>query len=436
MLRAAADGADDLARRAGELRMRVTAPRVEDYLTPAEAEDFRLLAFGYLQQAKAFARIVADQAEFPAMDALDPGTRSLGAALGLAAGLIQQDLSGSFVRAFEDVRLAREQLDRPLERDQVPPRLYRTLRESERSREGRLALRRGIERFQAGELQRAVLEAPEASDLRWAAKRIYAARSYDELRKDEDLTRTIARAPEDLEDAATATTDAVERAWYPAQTFIARVIGKTNTSTRGPYITAETVERVRRDVVRPGDVILERCDFYLSNTFLPGWWGHAALFVGDAHDMAVIGLAQDPVVRPHLAELASGKDLIEAVGEGVLVSSLARVMHADHIAVLRPHYGSTAALRRSIRAAFTHVGKAYDFNFDFETDDVLVCSELCWRALGDVIDAPLVKRFGRYTLTPDDLGKLSLPPQRQLELVAFLKAGKDSTREEFEALLK
>lgn len=284
-------------------------------------------------------------------------------------------------------------------------------------------------------MQRAILESPEGSDLRFLAKRIFAARSYEELRKDEELTALIARAPEDIEDVATEAAETVVSAWYPAQTFIARAIGHANTSSRAPYITAETIERTRR-LVRPGDLVLERCDFYLSNAFLPGWWGHAALYVGDARDVAALGLAEDPAVRPHMAALADGHDLVEAVGEGVLVSSLAHVMHADHIAILRPRYKTAEALRRTIRTAFTHVGKPYDFNFDFETDDVLVCSELCWRSLGDVIEAPLVRRFGRWTLTPDDLGKLSLPPARQLELVAFVKEGKDSTREEFEAIFE
>jgi hypothetical protein len=437
ILRSIAPGVDDLARRASETAGRIAAAgRKEGYLSPSEAEELRLLACAYMQQTRVLTRVADDHEDFAAIDDLPARARTMGVAARLLAGLLQQDLSRAFVAAFDDQKLAREQLDRPLERDHVPPRLFRRIREASRSLRARVALREAIERFQAAEVQRLVLEEPEGGDLRWLGKRIYAAPSYEELRRDEEVSRIVARGPQKVEVAVSEAAEEAERALYPAQIFVSTLIGDAVTSTRGPRIGTDLIERTRRGIVRPGDVLLERCDFYLSNAFLPGWWGHAALFVGDRADLERLAVAGDAAVQPHLASLESGHDLIEAVSDGVVLSSLAHLMKADHIAVLRPRYRDEEARRRAICRAFTHLGKPYDFKFDFESDDVLVCSELCWRSLEGVIDAPLVKRFGRFTLTPDDLAGLALGERPQFELVHFVKDGREARRNDYEAILK
>jgi len=55
--------------------------------------------------------------------------------------------------------------------------------------------------------------------------------------------------------------------------------------------------------------------------------------------------------------------------------------------------------------AFRHLGKAYDFEFDFNVPARLVCTELIYRSFHGRgrIDLPLIKRLGRYTLTCDDI---------------------------------
>jgi hypothetical protein len=58
--------------------------------------------------------------------------------------------------------------------------------------------------------------------------------------------------------------------------------------------------------------------------------------------------------------------------------------------------------------AFGHVGKAYDFEFDFNVSTRLVCTELiyrCYHHRGSIA-FPLTKRLGRYTLTGDDIATL------------------------------
>jgi uncharacterized protein YycO len=72
--------------------------------------------------------------------------------------------------------------------------------------------------------------------------------------------------------------------------------------------------------------------------------------------------------------------VIEAIGEGVVFTSLEHsVGEADSAAFLRPNLPQDR-LNEAIARAFSHVGKPYDFEFDFFSTDKLVCSELVFRA--------------------------------------------------------
>lgn len=97
----------------------------------------------------------------------------------------------------------------------------------------------------------------------------------------------------------------------------------------------------------PGDVLLCRADDKVTSALLPGFWAHT-------------------VLRPRLP---------------------------------------VAELRAAMLEAFGHVGKPYDFEFDFNVSRRIVCTELIYRAFHGrgAIRFVLAKRVGRYTLTADDI---------------------------------
>jgi hypothetical protein len=59
----------------------------------------------------------------------------------------------------------------------------------------------------------------------------------------------------------------------------------------------------------------------------------------------------------------------------------------------------------AIAEAFGHLGKPYDFEFDFNNSSRVVCTELVYRSFHHrgLISFALTKRLGRFTLTGDDL---------------------------------
>jgi hypothetical protein len=218
--------------------------------------------------------------------------------------------------------------------------------------------------------------------------------------------------------------------WYRASAAVSTLIG--DTKIREPrhgegLVTPELLERLRPKL-RPGDVVIERHNWFLSNAFLPGYWPHAALYVGTVDDLRALGLDRDPRVARKLEEF-SRRDaaqhlpaVIEAVSEGVIFSTFEHsVGESDSVAVLRPRL-KPEETKEVIARAFSHAGKPYDFNFDFFSADKLVCTELVYRSLGSYVDLPLVDILGTKTLPALEIVRRWSTPEgaKQLEFIGFL----------------
>lgn len=127
--------------------------------------------------------------------------------------------------------------------------------------------------------------------------------------------------------------------------------------------------------------------------------------------------------------------IIESVSEGVVFSSFEHsVGGADAVAVLRPRL-TESQLRECLARAFSHVGKPYDFEFDFFSTDKLVCTELVFRAFDGEIEFPLVTILGTKTLPAIEIvRKYTLERGRenaQLGFVAFLDGEESQGRAVF-----
>jgi hypothetical protein len=237
--------------------------------------------------------------------------------------------------------------------------------------------------------------------------------------------------------------DTGKEAIYRAQTFISSWVGDTKVREprQGkPLIQPAQVSELRTKL-KPGDVLLERRNWFLSNAFLPGYWPHSALYVGTAADVQRLGLARDPRVEKHWRQFVQRDEkghehvIIEAVSEGVVFTSLEHsVGEADAAAFLRPRLPEER-IKEAIARAFSHAGKPYDFEFDFFSTDKLVCTELVFRSYDGDIQFPLVEVMGRKTLPAIEIvRKCSLErgkPNAQFDFVAFLDGDESKGRAVF-----
>ena len=168
-----------------------------------------------------------------------------------------------------------------------------------------------------------------------------------------------------------------------------------------------------RQVLRPGDVLITRKDHALTNYFLPGYWPHAALYLGSDQQLAKLGISQHKNVAPRWQRLlrldnSERHRVLEAMKDGVWIRSLASPFASDAIAVLRPQLDE-ADIAEALSRGMFHDGKPYDFDFDFTRSDRLVCTEVVYRSYERVggIQFELTPRAGRLTLAAEDLIRMA-----------------------------
>lgn len=177
--------------------------------------------------------------------------------------------------------------------------------------------------------------------------------------------------------------------------------------------------------LQPGDILLEKTPFRLTDRFIPGHFGHAALYVGGDAELRGLGLGRHEMIRGHREEIADGGTIIEALRTGTQLSSLEEFLNVDDLAILRPKPSDVpdADVHRAIDLAFSHLGKAYDFNFDTNTWDSIVCSELIFQSY---VGVPWTydRMLSSYTISPDDIAVFAgSDDNRPFALVTFIHDG-------------
>jgi hypothetical protein len=246
-----------------------------------------------------------------------------------------------------------------------------------------------------------------------------------------------------------------DSAWFPIQAGVSEWMGDTKVYRVDHCLISASQLKELQPKLLPGDVLLIRHDWYLSNVGLPGFWPHAALYIGTPEERkkffadrevedwvrrknpSCIGVddllkASAPMAYANSLEPEKKHPvrILEAVSEGVSFSALEHAADADSVVVLRPRLPKTEKATALLRA-FHYAGRPYDFNFDFTTDSELVCTELVYKSYEPAKDMkglrlPLTKMLGRPLLPANDIAKLFADeyatPSAQFDFVCFLDA--------------
>ena len=194
---------------------------------------------------------------------------------------------------------------------------------------------------------------------------------------------------------------------------------------KGKLLRQDDVTAQVQAGLRSGDILLEKTPFRLTDKLIPGYWGHAAVWVGNEEELKELGIWDDPIVIPHQAEIRSGRRVVEALRSGVEINPLESFMNIDSLGVMRRPAADQGARGRVVLQALRQIGKPYDFNFDVESKERVYCSKLVYLAYGDV-DWSTQKSLGRTTFTPDDVAARAVQGN-ELELVTFYHDGRQIT---------
>ncbi len=238
--------------------------------------------------------------------------------------------------------------------------------------------------------------------------------------------------------------------WLPVQQEVATLASHLRATDRPFFLRPEHLQPIAGRM-QPGDIMLQRREWCLTNLGIPGYWTHAALYLGtpealDAHFTGLPELegstASDYLRARHPSAWATfvtpdedghPRAVIEALRPGVVLNSFEHSNHADAMCALRVQRANRARQLAAVDEALRHFGKPYDYNFDFATEGAVVCSELvyqAWRA-GREVELEPKQANGRLLLSPNEIAikfdRECDAPEPELTLVAFLDGLPDGT---------
>ncbi|MCK5726724.1 MAG: hypothetical protein KAH22_07875 [Thiotrichaceae bacterium] len=180
----------------------------------------------------------------------------------------------------------------------------------------------------------------------------------------------------------------------------------------GSYLIKGNETREIMNTLEAGDILIRGYKNYLDGYFIPGYFSHAALYLGNVPNENNITLL--PSVKDQF--YAEGEQIVvHAMAEGVFMEDLLNFCRCDYIVVLRPSKVSQEDVDNIYNRALMELGTPYDFQFDFSRYNNLSCTEFVYLCMKESMDeegvvlrdrrAPFRKR---PTLIPDDFINSSL----------------------------
>jgi len=323
---------------------------------------------------------------------------------------------------FATNRLVQRKLNEACPRHRIPPKQYTAIRRSLTSPINGWRLRQAMD----------FADRNRGEILRLGKHPLFGA-VIDRLDDEEEALRVDvstyvkARLRYRLHSWRRRRSSAVQQGMFRILEAFGRVIADVQTPGHVDRLHADARAQLV-DLLEPGDVIVARHDQALSNLFLPGYWPHVALHVGLPDVMDRLSIEVD---EPQRSRWKDARRVLEARKDGVLFRPIEDTLAVDAVAVLRPQLAA-ADISGAIANAVRHEGKLYNFDFDFFTDDRLVCTEVVYRAyegVGD-IEFKLRDRGGRPTLSAEDIVRMAVK-RRGFEPVALFgtpKLGKQVVR--------
>jgi hypothetical protein len=437
-LKAAADTVVQLADFMQELQAQALAMfepgdvTARGYIRPSKEIVVRQLQVSYWKARCALFELVWDV--WRSVERIDRATPEQ-FLIALSAAAVLVDAARFLREQFHRVAVIRRKLDEPDPVHGIPPRMYDEVQKSLTSPYNAWHLWQATRYYDAHRNQ--LLEAAAANGLQSLVAIVDRLR--DRLRPSVWLylrTRLRVRGRRAMRRVGR---DVLGRAVYGVQTAIG--CGIAEVFVRPGHLPSLPRE-IRAELVqllRPGDVLVVRKEFAATNYFLPGYWPHAALYLGKASDFAACQISEHEHVRPRLVKVsgvtpitgvlmpndnhfacdgAEHPCVLEAMKDGVKIRSVNSPFNSDSVVVLRPKL-EVEQIGCALAQAMMHEGKAYDVDFDFSTSHRMVCTEVVYRAFEGVsgVQFELQRHVGRFALSAADLLQMALA-DRHFSLVA------------------
>jgi hypothetical protein len=400
------------------LRQRATALLTElnvterGYFTPTEDEQVRQLLVSYWHTRNALFEVVLENRDYDVEASQEE--RNARFLLGFGGALVLIDAARFLRDNVHDRPIVRSKLNEAEPTFDIPVGVYDRIQKSLTSPVHAWYLYHALRYWEEHERDLRAVAATDAT-LGQLLELIQRFRERLDVRL-EDLLAARMRAR-----ARSVRThvqrDLLFRAMYGLQKMVSRLLSERYIEFgHRPALPRAIAEQLRSQLC-PGDVLITRKEFALTNYFLPGFWPHAALYVGQEAELQELNLANDfmflswlPVFR-QCGPADEGR-VVEALKDGVRLRSVSTPLSCDAVALVRPRL-TKGEIANALARGFHFVGRPYDFDFDFSRSDRMVCTEVVYRSYEGVggLAFALIRRAGRLTLSAEDILLMALRRQ-------------------------
>lgn len=393
------------------------------YITPTGELAIRQLQLSYWTSRNALLELILDiWRDIERIDRASPAQFLVA----LASAAVLVDAARFLRETFHRDDVVRRKLDEPDPVYGIPPRMYDDVQKSLTDPYHAWHLWHATRYF---DTHRDELRAAAAVDARLAPLVAIIDRLRDRLRPTLWMyvrTRLRVRGRRAVRRVGR---DVVGRGVYAVQEAVGRGMAHVKTKPGHMPNLPPTIRDQLVAVLQPGDILVVRKEYAITNYFLPGYWPHAALYLGTIQDLVAHGIAEHEHVRPRFNQLADATPtmavlvpcdatwpagvphpcVIESQKDGVRIRSVNSPLSSDSVVVVRPLLDQVhvaAALAQSLM----HEGKPYDFDFDFTFSHRLVCTGVIYRAYEGVggVQFELRRHVGRFALAAGDILRMGL----------------------------
>ncbi|MFH0869605.1 MAG: YiiX/YebB-like N1pC/P60 family cysteine hydrolase [archaeon] len=230
--------------------------------------------------------------------------------------------------------------------------------------------------------------------------------------------------------------------------FVLALVIFMNSRCASYKITHTYIEQIRPELM-PGDIVVERTEWRLSNFLYPGFWKHSFIYTGTLSEMdgyfngsKVINGSVSAYLRENMPEVYEKytksygdyeANMIESKHFHVRIGPIEDYAQSDYIGVMRPKLSKDAKLRAVLKA-LSFSGKFYDLLFDYSDNSTIACSEVVYFPYSKNyseggLDLKLAKVLWTEALLPNDLVRkyeLEIGEEGELDFVLFIDSDKEN----------
>lgn len=401
----------ELKQRASTLLAQASA-QGRGYFTPDEDLETKSILGSYWTARNALLEFLGSyRVDFQRQQVADVQLHDQAFLTAFTAALVLVDAARFLRDKFHDVPLVRSKLNESSRAFNIPAGCYDQIQQSLFSARHAWHLYHAIRYFEKSETRlRETLRESEFAAL-WLI--------VDQLRHRMDIplrsyTRARLRARSGML-TRTATLDLLQKSMYGLQKLAGILLAEKYVRWGHVPCLADIPRQQLAQILAPGDILVVRKEFAVTNYFLPGYWPHAALYLGSPDQQQDLGITAAEELEPLRVRIDQSRTtacpltVLESMKDGVHLRPLDSPYRCDSIVVLRSNCNKED-VGIALQRALSHEGKPYDFSFDFRRSDQLVCTEVAYRGYEGIagISFPLVQRAGRPTLSGSDLIELAL----------------------------